>query len=405
MVNTRYCRICHGDRIDIILDAGLQPLSNRYVKDPSETQYVHPFVMGQCTKCGVIQLLHPVPADEIACRFSWVKYTEPEEHLDSLSRTISDLPGFSEGATVCGLTYKDDTLLERLGKNGNINTWRIDPQADLGLQTIVAAGETVLPRLNIDMADRLAKKYGKAEVIVCRHIYEHTADVHGLFESLDTLLKPGGWIVFEVPDCTASLESKDYTMPWEEHLLYFTEATLRTSFSYAPFKLMDLIRYPYPVEDALVAIARSRQGADINPISPALMGTEILRAKEYGLAFDVRRKIIRQHLEEMRQRHGKIAAYGAGHQTSMFINLMGLKDFIACVMDDNSHKQGYYMPGSALPIVDSSVLMQHDIALCLLGINMIHEEKVVAKNRMFSDLGGRFISIFPASKRCFNFNV
>ena len=74
-------------------------------------------------------------------------------------------------------------------------------------------------------------------------------------------------------------------------------------------------------------------------------------------------------------------------------------DTIEFIIDDNPHKRGLYMPGSHLPIVASSALLEHDITLCLLSLNPIGEENVIAKNAAFAEHGGTFASIFPASVR------
>ena len=76
-----------------------------------------------------------------------------------------------------------------------------------------------------------------------------------------------------------------------------------------------------------------------------------------------------------------------------------VEDAIDCVIDDNPHKRGLFMPGSRLPIVGSSALLERGIRLCLLSLNPIGEQKVIEKNAAFVAAGGAFASIFPASER------
>jgi hypothetical protein len=42
--------------------------------------------------------------------------------------------------------------------------------------------------------------------------------------------------------------------------------------------------------------------------------------------------------------------FGADHLACTFVNLLGLKDVVRFVADDNPHKLGLFMPGSRLPI-------------------------------------------------------
>ena len=104
------------------------------------------------------------------------------------------------------------------------------------------------------------------------------------------------------------------------------------------------------------------------------------------------------YLKEYRRDQGKIALFGAGHLACAFVNFLGLKEDIAFFVDDNSNKKGLFMPGSRLPIYGSHSLLEEHIKLCLLSLNPLSEEKVIANNKNFTDQGGTFKSIFPASK-------
>ncbi len=56
------------------------------------------------------------------------------------------------------------------------------------------------------------------------------------------------------------------------------------------------------------------------------------------------------------------------------------------------------MPGSRLPIFESRALVERHIRLCLLSVAPESEERVIERNTTFVQSGGRFASIFPASK-------
>ena len=79
----------------------------------------------------------------------------------------------------------------------------------------------------------------------------------------------------------------------------------------------------------------------------------------------------------------------------MFINLMEIGENVEFVVDDDPNKQGLYMPGSLLPICDSTSLTERSIGLCLLALSPDSEREVIRKNGAFLEAGGRFASIFP----------
>lgn len=397
------CHICKSKTLVELLDFGMHPISNRYVMNPTEAEYLHPMVIGQCNACGLVQLINPVPAGELLPPYEWITHNEPEGHLDALVEIISALPGITKDATICGISYKDDSTLARLGQRGFNHTWRIDMAEDLGITGARAGIETIQDRLRPDLVGALEQKYSLPDVVIARHVLEHTHDMHQFMETLHQLVKSTGYVVLEVPDCSQVLESLDYTTIWEEHILYFTPETFRHSFGFGGFSLVSFECYPYPHENSLVGIGQS-QAAPTHPFpSENALENERHRVQVFAQGLTPRRHTLNRFFSEYRQSQGKIAMFGAGHLACMFINLMGLKDHIEFVVDDHPHKRGLVMPGSRLPIYGSDALTRENIKLCLLSLSPESEVKVVGKNQQFLEHGGSFASIFPGKPNSLSF--
>ncbi len=392
------CQICKEDKVKVLLDCGPQSLCNRFVMDFNREEYRHPLVLGQCEACGLIQLTQPVPAEEIAPRFEWLVYNEPEEHLDKLADVICNLPGIDDYSVACGITYKDDTLLKRLEKKKLRRVWRIEPEKDLDINISGVGGETVLPRLTSESATRLVDKHGRADLVIARHVYEHAPDTHTLLEALKNLVSPSGYIVFEVPDCTRQLQSRDYGMLWEEHILYFTPVTFRNSFLLTNFSLDYYERNSYPVENALVAITKPIEREECAARITDTIVRELEMGNSYGQGFSKYAEKLQRHLKRYTDSNRRVAIFGAGHLSCMYINLMKIKDYLEFVVDDNPNKKGLYMPRSRLPIVGSHSLIDENISLCLLCLSPESEAKVIQKNQAYIKGGGTFVSISSANK-------
>ena len=91
--------------------------------------------------------------------------------------------------------------------------------------------------------------------------------------------------------------------------------------------------------------------------------------------------------------------FGGGHSSCSFINHFDIGGMISSVVDDDTNKQGLYMPKSKTPIVESSILNEKIPTLCLLGINPAHEENIMTKFGDRTAGSCKFLSIFPLSKR------
>ena len=392
------CHACRSAAVAQLIDLGPQPICNRFLTDAKAQQSLYPMVIGQCDACALVQISRPVPAREMLPRFDWITYNEPEPHLDALVERITRLPGVSKASRICGVSFKDDSTLARFERLGFVNTWRIDPGADLGVRETGIGVETIQDRLTPQMAALLRDKRGASDIVIVRHIIEHTHDLPGFMSALRDLMSATGYIVFEAPDCERAFEQDEFTTLWEEHIVYFTPETFCRTLATGGFALVEFMVHPYPFENSLIAIARRDERPARAVPSPA-PATETARFRKFAQALPKYGERIQRYLTDYSVQHGKIALFGAGHLAATYINLFGLAPLIEVVADDNPNKRGLFMPGSALPIRGSAALIEENIKLCLLGLSPQSEDKVIGNNRGFVERGGTFASIFATSAR------
>ncbi len=378
------CRICKGSVLPQ-LNLGLQPICNRFLASPLGAEYKHSLKTGLCQQCGIMQLVDPFPAEELQPRVDWITYNEPEGHLDALAEQLNRL--LPPNSFILGVSFKDDSTLERLRKKGH-RTKRLELASDLEINNQGAGVETIQRRLTVDRARNLRQKYEKADAIIVRHILEHVYDISQFLQAIKELLKPEGYAIFEVPDCTKQFEMLDYSMLWEEHLVYFTPETYRSCFSVHGFNIKQLDIVPAVMENSLVAIcepAVSHGTSFYQPSFPAHLTEEIQRVQMFTNSFPAVKESVQEFFAKR-----KIAIFGAGHTSCLLINIFELP--LLCVIDDNPHKKGLFMPGSRIPICGSEALGSYNC--CVLCVNHAVEEKIVARYR---DGAMKFLSFCPAS--------
>ena len=390
------CLGCGAGRVEVLVDLGPQPPSNRFERADARPADTHPLVVGQCNACALVQLLDPMSPAMAKSRFAWLTYNEPEGHLDDLAGRLRVLPGIDASSRIVGVTYKDDTTLARFNRLGYANTYRYDMASDLDLPDPCAGLESIQGAIDEQRAAALAARHGVADLLMVRHILEH-AHRPGIFlRALRSLVKPGGYLVFEMPDCTKFIGACDYSFLWEEHVTYFSEQSLRAFLKAAGIALQAIHLYPYPLEDSLIAVVRNapaaKEGAEVGG-----MGAALAAGREFGARHAEAAERMRDLFSRWRRDDKRVAVFGAGHLAAKFINFFRLGGMVDCVIDDNAHKQELLMPGSRLPIRGSAALASID--LCLLSLNPESEQKVLAKNQSFLDRGGRFLSIFASSTR------
>ena len=392
------CLCCGAPSVAVLLDFGPQPPSNRFVTPHARDDDAHPLVVGQCPECGLIQLIDPMPSSMVKSRYDWLAYNEPEGHLDDLVARLCRLPGLNPNSRIAGLTYKDDSTLARFKRAGYANTFRYDLAADLGLTDPCAGLESVQGILSESLASRLAARHGTAEVLVARHVLEHAHRPDSFLRALARLVKPGAYLVLELPDCTKFVRACDYSFIWEEHIAYFSSRTLTRLAHRADRTMHETWLYPYPLEDSLVGVVRNRPPTGSTAGPEGLEGA-LGEGRDFAEGFAGLRERVRAAFRSWREQGKRAAIFGAGHLAAKFVNLFSVRDWLECVVDDNPRKQALLMPGSRLPIVGSAALGSGAIDVCLLSLNPESEQKVLAKNRAFVERGGQFLSIFALSPR------
>lgn len=375
------CLGCSAREVGVLVDFGPQPPSNRFERLEAPPAEKHALVVGQCHACGLVQLIDPMPSAMAKSRFEWLTYNEPEGHLDDLVGRLRSL--VKPGSRIVGVSYKDDTTLARFNRLGYANTYRYQPGADLGIDDACAGLETLQAELT------RAGLSGDADLVLARHILEHAHQPAAFIAALKKLAKPGSHIVFEVPEASKFIRACDYAFLWEEHIAYFTRATLTTCLEKAGVTPVEVRAYPYAFEDSLIAVVRNSTAA---PSSGR--GDMLGEGEAFGRRYGEIQEAWTRRLQAWRKSGKRVAIFGAGHLAAKFVNLLDLADLIDCVIDDNAHKQALLMPGSRLPIRGSAALVPGTVDVCLLSLSPESEQKVRAKYAAYLDRGGEFHSIF-----------
>jgi len=373
-----------------VLDLGELPPCNRYVKTGVVAD-THKMRVTDCPACGLVQLVDPPPPAFIVPRVPWIRYNEPEAHLDDVAKTLLGL--FARPPrNALGVGLFDAPLLDRLKAFGLEiasadllagQAAQYDFPAFPYLETIQAClCPTTLSRLTMPPAD----------IVSCRFLLEHSHDPIASLTGLKRLMTPDGILLIEIPDSSKFISALDYSFLWEEHVCYFVESTIKSMAVQAGFAVAAVVRNEAQLEDTLVlALRQAAVGA--SPSRPAAADASAFDA--YRAAFPSRREAYRKRLQGLASK-GAVALIGMGHQSVMFVNAFGLQSFISCLVDDDANKIGCYAPGNgSRPIVASSSLLDRtDIAACLLAVSPRVESKVREKLRALSARGTEIYSIY-----------
>ena len=394
----KICLMCAEVAVEPLLDLGLQPVSSHLTMSPTQQVVQHSLGLGGCQACGLVQVLQPFPYQSLVPPFERLIYREPEQHLDAMVQRAIALPGVEKSSTVAGVTYKDQSTLDRFARLGFERTWCVDLAHDLGVSDPCANIETVQAQLTPERAVEIVRRRGPVDILIVRHILEHSENPARLLRALATLLRRGGYMIVEVPDCEGNIARQDYTMIWEEHTLYFTQSTFGGIMPVANCRSLATEVAPYMFENCLVQFGQQIDD-DYSKTAPRTRDADLGIIRAYASSFSNWTQDYRALLADHTRDGRRVALYGAGHLTCAFVNFHDLAELIAFVVDDTPQKQGRYLPKCGLPIKSNEALGATQTPLCLLGLSPEIEEKVIANKSGFLAAGGKFSSIFAGSHR------
>ena len=387
------CRVPHcGGALEILLETGEHPVSNGYIRE-GEDALRKPLTLARCPTCGLLQLAGTFAAGELAVAVpAWVRYNEPEAHLDELAVLLADLMQGDTSRSIGGLTYIDQSLQDRLKKAG----WK----SQCGLDVLNGADASERCSIEQMLAGVQSGQWGsegqKVDLLLARHVFDHTRDPAAFLKFIRSSLSSRGLVVFEVPSSIADIEACNPLMLWESHANYFTPATFLRTLEAGGLKV-ELHRQLTPGGPPVLVVVCSVGKADVSAAGEA-EDVSVAALKAYVAHFGPNREALRVKLAALREKHPVIAMLGAGHIGNLFLNLHDLGGFLDCASDDDVRKSDLLLPGSKLPIRGGATLAGVDGLFVLMAVNPAVEERVIERWRQ-QNPSAVFGSIFPQSPR------
>jgi len=360
---THQCTLCTNNTLISSLSFPEQPLSNRFV-DKQHTQIpLVDITLASCSQCGVIQLTHLPDIKNVRPIYPWLTYNEPEGHLDSVVENLLKLENLPLDSMIVGASYKDETTLNRLNQKGYTNTHLMDYdflEQPYGLETIQA--ELSEPNSLAYSGDLLKS----ADILIARHIVEHAHDARQMLSNISSLVKDKGLLILEYPESSTIFSKQNYGFLWEEHISYFTAQDANTIAHSIGAELLVAWRYDYPFEDSMVIALRINHcPSKSKKSSPELAAKHQKTLAQFEAKFALTKQFWQDKLSEIVNQGHKISVFGAGHLSIKFINFFELTSYISVVIDDNLNKIDKKMPGSEIPIIQSTAIGADEYAFCV----------------------------------------
>ena len=401
------CRHCHAELSLQLMDLGASPPSNAYLNAAqlAAPERWYPLRVFACTRCWLVQTEDYAHYAELFSRdyayfssfsTSWLAHSK--RYVDDMVQRF----GLSPVSHVVEVAANDGYLLQYVQQAG-IPCTGIEPTASTASAARAKGLEIVEAFFGVELAERLVAQGKAADLIAANNVLAHVPDINDFVSGFARLLKANGVATFEFPHLMQLVDDCQFDTIYHEHFSYLSLAAVRRLFEANGLCVFDVEQLPTHGGSLRVYAQRSDTGARLVESRVAeLMRVETrvgIETAAYYEGFQARADDIRDgvvtFLVEARRAGKRVAAYGAAAKGNTLLNYAGVRPgLLPWVVDRNPAKQGQYMPGSRIPIVDEERLRRErpDYVL-VLPWNL--KAEVMNQLAYIREWGGRFVCAVP----------
>ena len=401
--NTK-CRICDGANLVKILDLGIMPPANSFLKkeDLSKPEKKFPLVVYFCENCFLLQLLDVVSPEILFANYDYM--TSASQPLVSHFIKMADelLETFS--------VKKDDLVLEIGGNDGALlksikdrcRVLNVDPASNIAAISRENGVETFNSFFGSSTGSEILNKYGEARLVIANNVMAHIDDIRDVFHGIKTLIGDKGIFVFEVHWVGNLITEGGFDQIYHEHLCYHSLHDLKYLAESLGLKVFDVKTVPIHGESMRVFVSKNMQVE--SSVENFLDREKSLRLTKKEVFVEFARKvqngkrILHELLSQIRKEGKRIAGYGAPAKGNTLLNYYEITpELVSYLTDTTPLKQNMYAPGTKIPVVSPDFALKDPPDYFLL-LAWNYAEAILRKEDALRKKGIKFIIPVPEPK-------
>jgi 2-polyprenyl-3-methyl-5-hydroxy-6-metoxy-1,4-benzoquinol methylase len=355
------CRLCSLSLTETFVDLGMSPLCESYVpaRDLDGAEAFYPLHVRICSACLLVQLPAYVRGEDIFSDYayfssysdSWVAHAK--RYADEMTERLR----LGAHSLVAEVASNDGYLLQHFVAAG-IPVVGVEPAANIAGVARAKGIRTEVEFLGARSGAAVARKYGRADLVAGNNVYAHVPDIRDFTAGLAALVKPTGLVTLEFPHLLRLIERNQYDTIYHEHYQYLSLLTASRALASGALAVVDVDELSTH-GGSLRVHARPAEAAE----EPSANVKAVLAAEEAaglhtleghaGFAdavFGIKRDLV-SFLLSARADGKTVVGYGAPGKGNTLLNHCGIRsDLMAYTVDRSPHKQGWFLPGTHIPI-------------------------------------------------------
>ena len=401
------CRHCAAELSLPLIDLGTAPPSNAYLqRDQLQApEPWYPLRVLVCTGCWLAQTEDFAQAEQLfAADYAYFSSFSDTwlAHAETYVATMVQRLGLGPNSQVVEVAANDGYLLQYVQRRG-IPCLGIEPTASTAAAAR-AKGIAIEPSFfGSVLATRLRDNGHAADLLIANNVLAHVPDINDFVAGFAVLLKPDGLATFEFPHLQRLIEARLFDTIYHEHYSYLSLTAVDAIFRRHGLVVIDV--EDLPTHGGSLRVHAERADSGRRPRAPAVAAV-LERERLAGLATAeayaslqpeaerIKHDLLRFLIKERRVGR-RVGAYGAAAKGNTLLNWAGVRrDLLPWVADRNPAKQGRWLPGSRIPVVNEDHLRrERPDTILILPWNLRAE--ITQQLSYAKDWGARFATAVP----------
>ncbi len=392
------CQNCSKKLKISLINMGSVPVANHLLLKKDQSCKTYPLEVFLCKKCKLYQLgkrLNP----KIIFNNYFYHSSYSSTFLEHAKKFVNDICkklDFTKNNFILEIASNDGYLLKNFDKK-KFKVLGIEPSTNVAIIAKSLGVNTENKFFNIGTAKFIKKKYGNPKLIIANNVLAHVPNIKVFFKSLDIIATSETIISIEFPSVKNLIKFNQFDTIYHEHYTYLSLSTVEKileEFTMKVFKVEKLRTHGGSlriwISKTPKKIYNSVLNERISETNEKIFETNV--RKIFSKNAENKRKKFLNFVEEKIKLNKIISAYGAAAKGISFLNYCGPKaKYISSVFDKNKMKQGCFIPGLNIKILDPIEIkkLKPDYVV-ILPWNLKNEIK--NELEFIKSWGGKFIS-------------
>jgi len=380
------CRCCDSNKLRTFISLGYQPLANNLLNNLNEKEEFYPLEVNWCSDCFNCQLSYVVEAEKLFLNYLYLSSTGKSfvNHFsDAAKLYVKEFSLNKDTSCIIDIGSNDGIALKPFKDLGFLNILGIEPAKNLAQLANKSGIRTINGFLNKDLIKDVNEK---ADLLLVSNVFAHVDDIKSMSECFFYLLNENGILVIEVQYLLNTLLDCTFDNIYHEHVNYWSVGSINKFFQklgVTVFKVEKINTHGgsirvFVTKDSNKKIDKSVYSFINNEKKIGLNNFQIYKnfsEKVYKIKENVRREI-----NAIKNNKKNIAGYGSPAKASTALNFYNISKEIDFIIDDNSLKQGKFLPGVRIPILSKNDIKIQPDYLLVLAWNFFEDIKKNNKN-------------------------